>query len=274
LSLRKQAFLMLEVVLMPKYTFQSLLEIMAKLRGEQGCPWDREQTHDSLTRYLIEETYEVIEAIEQKDFPALAEELGDLLLQIVFHAQIASETGNFTIDDVITAICEKMIRRHPHVFADTEVESVLDVLANWEAIKKLEKAGIENRSLLDGVPKHMPALLRAERIQAKAAKVGFQWDQVDGAIAKLEEELQEFKQSAQSQDQAGVEGEMGDLFFSLVNICRYLAINPEQALNTATDKFIRRFKYIEQQAELQGKDLNSMGLAEMDQLWDEAKKDS
>ena len=177
---------------MPKYTLQSLLDIMAKLRSEQGCPWDKQQTHDSLTRYLLEEAYEVIDAIEEKDFPAVAEELGDLLLQIVFHAQIGAESGKFTMDDVIAAICEKMIRRHPHVFGDTAVESVQDVLTNWEAIKMQEKPGQDDRSLLDGVPKHLPALLRAERIQDKAAKVSFQWDQVEGAVIKLEEELKEF----------------------------------------------------------------------------------
>ncbi|MGB3985414.1 MAG: nucleoside triphosphate pyrophosphohydrolase, partial [Limnochordia bacterium] len=183
---------------MPKYTLQSLLDIMAKLRSEQGCPWDKQQTHDSLTRYLLEEAYEVIDAIEEKDFPAVAEELGDLLLQIVFHAQIGAESGKFTMDDVIAAICEKMIRRHPHVFGDTAVESVQDVLTNWEAIKMQEKPGQDDRSLLDGVPKHLPALLRAERIQDKAAKVGFQWDQVDGAVIKLEEELKELRQAVQS----------------------------------------------------------------------------
>ena len=245
---------------------------MAKLRSEQGCPWDREQTHDSLTRYLIEEAYEVIDAIDQNNFPALAEELGDLLLQIVFHAQIAAETGNFTMDDVISAICEKMIRRHPHVFADTEVDSVQEVLVNWEAIKKQERVAQDRQSVLDGVPKQLPALLRAERIQAKAAKVGFQWEHIDGAMAKLEEELKEFKQSVQFQDRAEMEAEMGDLFFSLVNICRYLDINPEQALNSTTNKFVQRFKYIEQQAELQGKDLHSMSMEEMDLLWDAAKK--
>ncbi|HOB08274.1 MAG: nucleoside triphosphate pyrophosphohydrolase [Limnochordia bacterium] len=259
---------------MPKYTLQSLLDIMAKLRSEQGCPWDKQQTHDSLTRYLLEEAYEVIDAIEEKDFPAVAEELGDLLLQIVFHAQIGAESGKFTMDDVIAAICEKMIRRHPHVFGDTAVESVQDVLTNWEAIKMQEKPGQDDRSLLDGVPKHLPALLRAERIQDKAAKVGFQWDQVEGAVIKLEEELKEFRQAVQSRDQAEMEAEMGDLFFSLVNICRYLDINPERALNTTTDKFAKRFRYIEKQARLQGKDLHSMSLKEMDQFWEEAKKDS
>ncbi|HKM18130.1 MAG: nucleoside triphosphate pyrophosphohydrolase [Firmicutes bacterium] len=259
---------------MSEYTLQSLLDIMAKLRSEQGCPWDRQQTHESLTRYLIEETYEVIEAIDQKDFKALAEELGDLLLQIVFHAQIAAEAGNFSMDDVIAAVCEKMIRRHPHVFADTEVESVQDVLVNWEAIKQQEREGQAGRSLLDGVPKQLPALLRAERIQAKAAKVGFEWNQVDGAVAKLEEELKELKRSIHAQDSTEIEEEMGDLYFSLVNVCRYLDINPEHALNTTTDKFVQRFKYIEQQARLQGKALHSMSLEEMDRLWDEAKKDS
>src|SRR5690554_4190126 len=180
---------------MAHYTLESLTAIMEKLRSDQGCPWDREQTHQSLTRYLIEEAYEVIDAIEQQDPQALAEELGDVLLQIVFHAQIASENGQFTMDDVLKAVCEKMIRRHPHVFADTEINSVEDVLSNWEAIKKREKANQDRKSLFDGIPKHLPALLRAEKIQSKAAKVGFDWNDISGTIAKLEEEIEEFKQA-------------------------------------------------------------------------------
>ncbi|NLM68546.1 MAG: nucleoside triphosphate pyrophosphohydrolase [Firmicutes bacterium] len=259
---------------MAHYTLESLTAIMEKLRSDQGCPWDREQTHQSLTRYLIEEAYEVIDAIEQQDPQALAEELGDVLLQIVFHAQIASENGQFTMDDVLKAVCEKMIRRHPHVFADTEINSVEDVLSNWEAIKKREKANQDRKSLLDGIPKHLPALLRAEKIQSKAAKVGFDWNDISGTIAKLEEEIEEFKQAVAAANHGDMEAEIGDLFFSLVNVCRFLNINPERALNLTTNKFIRRFQYMEKQAALNNRELNTMSLAEMDQLWETAKKDS
>ncbi|HHT37143.1 MAG: nucleoside triphosphate pyrophosphohydrolase [Candidatus Wallacebacter cryptica] len=259
---------------MARYTLASLIEIMAQLRSEEGCPWDREQTHQSLTRYLIEEAYEVIDAIEEQDDQALAEELGDVLLQVVFHAQIGAEDGRFTMDDVLNAVCEKMIRRHPHVFADTEVHSVKDVLSNWEAIKRKEKANQDRESLLDGIPRHLPALLRAEKVQSKASKVGFDWDDISGTFAKLEEEIEEFKQAAASGNQDQITAEMGDLFFSLVNICRFLNINPEQALNLTTDKFIRRFQYIEKEAARENRELNTMSLAEMDQLWEKAKKDS
>ncbi len=259
---------------MAHYTLESLTAIMEKLRSDQGCSWDREQTHQSLTRYLIEEAYEVIDAIEQQDPQALAEELGDVLLQIVFHAQIASENGQFTMDDVLKAVCEKMIRRHPHVFADTEINSVEDVLSNWEAIKKREKANQDRKSLLDGIPKHLPALLRAEKIQSKAAKVGFDWNDISGTIAKLEEEIEEFKQAVAAANHGDMEAEIGDLFFSLVNVCRFLNINPERALNLTTNKFIRRFQYMEKQAALNNRELNTMSLAEMDQLWETAKKDS
>lgn len=259
---------------MAHYTLESLTAIMEKLRSDQGCPWDREQTHQSLTRYLIEEAYEVIDAIEQQDPQALAEELGDVLLQIVFHAQIASENGQFTMDDVLKAVCEKMIRRHCHVFADTEINSVEDVLSNWEAIKKREKANQDRKSLLDGIPKHLPALLRAEKIQSKAAKVGFDWNDISGTIAKLEEEIEEFKQAVAAANHGDMEAEIGDLFFSLVNVCRFLNINPERALNLTTNKFICRFQYMEKQAALNNRELNTMSLAEMDQLWETAKKDS
>ena len=178
------------------------------------------------------------------------------------------------MDDVLKAVCEKMIRRHPHVFADTEINSVEDVLSNWEAIKKREKANQDRKSLLDGIPKHLPALLRAEKIQSKAAKVGFDWNDISGTIAKLEEEIEEFKQAVAAANHGDMEAEIGDLFFSLVNVCRFLNINPERALNLTTNKFIRRFQYMEKQAALNNRELNTMSLAEMDQLWETAKKDS
>jgi len=272
LACSKQALFIKEVGLVSRYTLESLLDIMARLRSPEGCPWDREQTHESLRRYLIEEAYEVIDAIEQRDPKALAEELGDVLLQVVFHAQIAKENQQFTMEDVIAAVCEKMIRRHPHVFADTHVNSVADVLTNWEAIKKQEKSHQDRHSLLDGIPRHLPALMRAEKVQSKAAKVGFEWDQVDGALAKLNEELTELRQAISHKDPQEISDEIGDLFFSLVNVSRYLHVNPEQALNQTTDKFIQRFQYIEDQAQAQHKSLEDMSLEDMDELWEQAKK--
>ncbi len=258
---------------MSQYDLQSLTAIIARLRSKQGgCPWDLEQTHKSLIRNLLEETYEVIEAINQNNPQALADELGDLLMQIVFHAQIAAENNEFNIDDVIQAICTKMIRRHPHVFADTQVQSVEDVMTNWEIIKKQEQQNRNRKSILDGVVPYLPALMKAEKVQDKAGKVGFEWDKMDGAADKLTEELNELQQALKNQDETEIEAEFGDLLFSLVNVARYLKIDPEHALNNTTDKFIRRFKYIEEQAQLQHRDLNEMSLEEMDQLWEKAKR--
>jgi len=256
---------------MAKYNLDSLREIMAQLRSPNGCPWDQKQTHQSLIKYLLEETYEVIDAINQAEPKLLAEELGDLLLQIVFHAQIAEENQHFTLDDSIQSICEKLIRRHPHVFGDRQVESVSDVLRNWEEIKKQEANNQYRTSLLDGIPAHLPALARAEKVQSKAAKVGFQWDEVDGALDKLTEELGEFKEAIANHSTIAIEDELGDLLFSIVNVARYLDANPELALQNTTNKFIQRFKYIEERAQELGQELDKMSLAEMDQLWDEAK---
>src|SRR5690554_2428113 len=211
-------------------SLQRLLNIMEKLRSPEGCPWDREQTHQSLKRYLIEEAYEVLEAVDSDDPEMLADELGDVLLQVVFHAQIGKELGTFTIDDVIDAICNKLVRRHPHVFADTEAETVGDVIRNWEAIKKTQKQGESRTSILDGVPKEFPALMRAEKIQKKAAKVGFEWDNIDGAFAKLQEELQELSLALEGSNQDHITDEFGDVLFALVNVARYAKVDPELAL--------------------------------------------
>lgn len=257
---------------MSQYNMQSLTTIIAKLRSKQGgCPWDLEQTHKSLISNLLEEAYEVIEAINQTNPQSLAEELGDLLMQIVFHAQIAAENDEFNIDDVIQGICAKLIRRHPHVFADTEVKSVKDVMVNWEIIKKQEQPNRNRKSILDGIVPYLPALMKAEKVQEKAAEVGFEWDKIDGAVDKLTEELNELQQALKNQDAVEIEAEFGDILFSLVNVTRYLKINPELALNNTTDKFIRRFKYIEEQAQLQHRALSDMSLEEMDQLWEKAK---
>ncbi len=248
-----------------------LLKIMEKLRSPEGCPWDREQTHTTLKRYLIEEAYEVLEAVDSGDPELLAEELGDVLLQVVFHAQIAKEMGTFTMDDVINGICEKLIRRHPHVFADTEVESVGEVMRNGEAIKGMEKQGKKRTSILDGVPREFPALMRAEKIQKKAAKVGFEWEDIHGAFAKLEEELAELRMALSSEDQDKIQDEFGDVLFALVNVARYAKVDPEMALREATSKFIQRFQFIEEQARAAGRSLHEMSLAEMDAIWDAAK---
>ncbi len=256
-----------------QHDLQSLIKIIAQLRSkDRGCPWDAQQTHQSLIKHLLEETYEVIDAIKQGEPEELADELGDLLLQIVFHAQIAKENNQFGMEDVLNAICQKMIRRHPHVFSDTQVDSVQDVLTNWEEIKSKEKTNEKRKSVLDGVVPYLPALLKAEKIQAKAAKVGFEWKEVDGALEKLGEELDEFMQAVSNKNQTEVREEFGDILFSLVNIARYLNINPEQALNQTTDKFIQRFKYIEKEAGLQHLDLAKMSLTEMDELWEKAKR--
>ncbi|HEX3043567.1 MAG TPA: nucleoside triphosphate pyrophosphohydrolase [Bacillota bacterium] len=255
-----------------------LVKIMADLRSEGGCPWDREQTHQTLKPYVIEETYEVLEAIDEGKPDKLREELGDLLLQVVFHAQLAAENKQFTMDDVIDSISEKLIRRHPHVFADTIVSDVSGVLENWEKIKKSEMPG-ERESALDGVPKDLPALMKAAKTQSKAAKVGFDWGNLEGPLQKTKEEFREFEEVLESAgsepiDEAGrdrLEDEFGDILFSLVNVARFIKINPELALGRTIAKFNKRFRYMEQEAVKMGRNLKEMSLAEMDKLWEQAK---
>jgi tetrapyrrole methylase family protein/MazG family protein len=250
--------------------FDELLDIMSALRGEKGCPWDKEQTRESLKPFIVEEAYEVLEAIDEKDPEAIKEELGDLLFQIVFQCQVAKERGEFEMSDVITGIGEKMIARHPHVFGDADYKTPAEVLVHWEAQKK--KEGKQRESLLDGVPKTMPSLLRAHRLQDRASRVGFDWEKVENVLKKLEEELQEFRDALSSKRQGEIEDELGDIFFVLVNISRFVGINPEDALRKTISKFISRFRYIEMTAAEEGKKLSDMTLAEMDALWDEAKK--
>ena len=245
---------------------------MAKLRSADGCPWDREQTRAGLTKYLIEETYEVVEAIEEEDPEKIREELGDLLFQIVFHCQIGKERGEFGIEDVIDKISEKMISRHPHVFGDAKFETSEEVVKQWEDRKKEE--GKNRESILEGVPKEMPSLLRAHRIQSRASKAGFDWSHVDGALEKLEEELHEFRVAIKNKEQKEIEDELGDVFFSLVNVARFVGVNPEDALRKTISKFISRFRYIEMKAADKGVRLSDMTIEEMDSLWDEAKKDN
>jgi tetrapyrrole methylase family protein/MazG family protein len=255
-----------------KNNFQDLVALMAKLRGPDGCPWDRKQTPESLKPFLIEECYEVIDALDEGDPAKIKEELGDLLFQIIFHSQLAEERGLFTIDDVISTNVEKMIRRHPHVYGDAKLDTDKEVLANWEEIKKKEKGYEDRKSVLEGVPRHLPSLLRAHSLQERAARVGFDWSRLDEALPKLDEEVAEFKESLKKNDPEGIEEELGDIFFMLVNISRFLGVNPEDALRKTISKFIRRFRYIEEHAEDSGKALVDMTLDEMESLWQESKR--
>lgn len=251
--------------------FDRLAEIMRKLRGPGGCPWDAAQTHESLKRYLIEETYEVVEAIDMKDPELLKEELGDLLLQPIFHAVIAEEQGTFSMDDVIAAISDKLIRRHPHVFGDQVVKSADEQVERWEQIKKHEK-GVERKSSLAGIPPHMPALMKAQKLTEKAARVGFDWEHVDQVFAKVMEELHELEETMMEGNQERMEAELGDLLFAIVNLGRFLSLNPEQALGKTISRFTRRFAHIEDTLHSRGSQMKDVTLEEMETLWEEAKR--
>jgi tetrapyrrole methylase family protein / MazG family protein len=269
--------------------FSKLVELMATLRAPHGCPWDRKQTHESLKPYLLEETYEVLETIDQQDPIKLREELGDVLLQVLFHSDIAAEAGHFTVEDVLEVLAAKLIRRHPHVFnKDTQALNPTNgdqVLTQWEEIKRTEREAAGGRqSALDGVPKTLPALLRAYQTQARAARVGFDWphnaaglEQVYGKVAEEISELREAVSDSQAERTAAsppsgrIEAEVGDILFSLVNLARFLKVNPEDALRGSTNRFIDRFHLVEAQAADQGRALSDMTLADMDALWEEAK---
>lgn len=251
--------------------FADLVAIMRRLRSPGGCPWDAEQTHQSLTRYLLEECYEVIEAIDSGNPDSLKDELGDLLLQPIFHSAIAEEKSEFCIDDVITAISDKLIRRHPHVFGEQVIKTSAEQIANWEAIKKEEKRE-ERKSAIAGVPPHLPALLKAQKITEKAARVGFDWPTVDGVFAKVMEELKEFEEMMLIGDQERMEAELGDLLFAIVNLGRFLNLNPEEALRKTITRFARRFEHVEEGLLNQGKTMKESTLEEMDLLWEEAKR--
>jgi tetrapyrrole methylase family protein/MazG family protein len=251
--------------------FEKLIEIMAALRSEDGCPWDREQTRESLKPFLVEETYEVIEAIDEGEPGKIREELGDLLFQIIFHAQVSKEKGDFDIHDVIEGIAIKMINRHPHVFGDEKQKSPSEVLKRWEEIKRQE--GKQRDSILEGVPKNLPSLLRAHRLQDRASRVGFDWSRIDDVIEKLDEEVEEFKKAIQRNSISEIEDELGDIFFALVNISRFVGVNPEDALRKTISKFIKRFRHIEIAAAEAGRSLSDMTLEEMDLLWRDAKQE-
>jgi tetrapyrrole methylase family protein/MazG family protein len=252
------------------YSWDDLVEIMARLR--MSCPWDREQTHRTLVPYLIEETFEVVEAIEISQLDGLCEELGDLLLQVLFHAQLATEVGKFSIADVVDALSNKMVRRHPHVFGDAVIEDVDAQWRNWERLKALEKTGRARRSRLDGIPKHLGALQRGQRMQEKAARVGFDWPDVYGVLDKLAEELGELAEVRRSkQDDPRVREELGDVFFTLVNLSRALGIDAETAMREANEKFYRRFAFMEERVAAGGKSLSDLSLDELEELWQLAK---
>ncbi len=249
--------------------FNRLLTIMDELR--EKCPWDRKQTLESLRHLTIEETFELSDAILEADMPEISKELGDLMLHIVFYAKIASEQQNFTLLDVLTGICEKLIRRHPHIYGDVKAEDAATVERNWEQIKLKEKENVR-KTVLGGVPKSLPALIKAQRMQEKASGVGFDWADKQQVWEKVREEIEEFRQEEQKGDKEKSQAEFGDLLFSLVNYARFAGINPEEALERTNKKFIRRFNYLEEQVNQQGNHLHEISLQEMDRYWNEAKK--
>ncbi|MBQ3044669.1 MAG: nucleoside triphosphate pyrophosphohydrolase [Clostridia bacterium] len=253
------------------YNVQDLIKIMQILREPGGCPWDAEQTHESIKKNLIEETYEVIEAINKDDKELLCEELGDLLMQVVFHAQMEQEAGVFDFDTVSDGVCKKLIERHPHVFGDVSISGVDDVLTNWDAIKRKTKKQKTTTESMLSVPRELPALMRAAKLQKKAADVGFDWSEVSGALDKLEEEIAELRQAISNNDGENMAEELGDLLFSAVNVSRFIKADAEEALTAASDKFLARFTTVEQLASERGIDMKSAGIDELDRLWDEAK---
>ena len=253
-----------------KYNFNDLLRIMEILRAPDGCMWDREQDHQSIRRNFIEETYEVCEAIDEQDTEHLKEELGDVLLQVVFHAQMEKEKGVFDIGDVADGICKKLIYRHPHIFGTVEVGSSEEILRNWDELKRKEKHQETDTSALESVAKSLPGLIRAEKLQKKAAKVGFDWENAQGALEKVEEELDEVKRAVAGDGDP--EEELGDLLFAVVNVARHLKVDPERAMEKTCNKFVRRFAEMERQAQQENKALSDLSLTELDTLWNRSKE--
>ncbi|WP_028400966.1 nucleoside triphosphate pyrophosphohydrolase [Ectobacillus panaciterrae] len=251
--------------------FHELRRIIAELRGPNGCPWDKEQTHQSLKKYLIEEAYELLEAIDEEDDDHIIEELGDVLLQVMLHAQIGEDEGWFSIDDVIRTLSEKMVRRHPHVFGEVQADNAEDVVVNWNEIKKQEK-GTVKESVLSGIPKSLPQLLQAYELQKKAAKVGFDWQDAEPMMEKVSEEWEEFRTEVKKMDPERMLKEFGDILFAFVNIARFYKLNPEEALHTTNRKFLNRFSYMEDRVAGMNKEIDSLTLEELDVLWEEAKQ--
>jgi MazG family protein len=254
--------------------FEQLVSIMARLRAPGGCPWDREQTFDTIKPFLLEETYEVMTAIDDRDWPELAEELGDLLLQVVFFSEMAAEAGHFNIEDPIEAINAKLIRRHPHVFAEETADTSGAVLKRWSEIKAEEKKkkGIAPKGLLDGIPRVLPALVEAQQIASKAAGAGFDWPNIHEVLAKLDEERTEFEAVMAEGPHERIEDELGDLLFVIVNLARFVKVDPEQALRRTNAKFRKRFSHVEQGIAERGKQLSDSSIEEMEALWQEAKR--
>ncbi|UCH80992.1 MAG: nucleoside triphosphate pyrophosphohydrolase [Nitrospiraceae bacterium] len=250
--------------------FSEFVKIVEKLRGPDGCPWDREQTRETLKPYLVEEFYELIDALDSNDTEEMKEELGDLLFQIVLQSQLSKEEGTFNIDDIVAGISEKMISRHPHVFGDRKMLSSEERREWWNNSKK--KEGKNYESAMDGVPNALPALIRAQKLQMNATKVGFDWDNIDDVFKKLEEEITELKEALNRKDQSEIEHELGDIFFVLVRIANFVNVNPEDALRKTIRKFIQRFHYMESEAQKQGRVLSDLRLEEMEVLWNEAKR--
>ncbi|MBI5280447.1 MAG: nucleoside triphosphate pyrophosphohydrolase [Candidatus Solibacter usitatus] len=254
--------------------FQRLVEIMARLRAPGGCPWDREQTFDSIKPYTLEETYEVLDAIDRRDYRGLAEELGDLMLQVVFYAQMAEEAGHFRISGALDAVNEKLVRRHPHVFGDGDAKTPEQVLKRWDEIKGEEKQGRGEKSggLLDGVVSNQPALCEAAQISRRAAGAGFDWPEIGQALDKVREELDELARARADESQEEIEGEIGDLLFTIVNVARFLKADPEQALRKTNAKFRRRFAHVEEELKRRGRRVDESNLEEMEALWQQAKQ--
>lgn len=261
-----------EFVLKDKYNMDDLVAIIKVLRAPGGCPWDREQTHESIKKNFIEETYEVVEAINKQSTDMLREELGDVLLQIVLHSEMESENGNFSFDDVANDIVQKLVVRHPHVFGEVVANNTAEALNSWDAVKLKTKGQKNQTESMLSVPRELPALMRAQKIQHKAAKIGFDWDNVGGAVDKLYEEIDELKTAMEQGKRLDIEDEFGDVLFSCVNIARFIDVDSEEALTASTDKFMSRFSLVEQMASEQGIDMKSSSIEELDRLWDKAKK--
>ncbi len=255
-----------------KTAMENLLDVMRKLRSPSGCPWDREQSLASLKPCLLEECYELLEAMDRDDIPAHIEELGDVLLQVVFQAVIREQEKKFSFADVAEALTAKLIRRHPHVFGNTDAESSGEVLKNWEQIKQFERKDRPDHSALDGVPEALPALLKAQRVQSKASRVGFDWQDATGAVDKIHEEINELMQAVRDETSDEIEQETGDLLFSVVNYCRFINVDAESALNLSSRKFAARFRAVERRVREMGREMRDCTLAELDSVWDEIKK--
>ncbi len=253
------------------YNFDDLVKIMKYLRAPDGCPWDRVQTHESIRSNFIEETYEVIEAIDNKDSELLKEELGDVLLQVVFHSEMSAEENEFDINDVINGVCKKLVERHPHVFGDVKAKNSEEALDSWNSVKMVKKAQKKQSQAMDSVSKALPSLMRAEKIQKKASKVGFDWDNAYGALDKIYEETDELREAIENNNQDTQAEELGDLLFSVVNVSRFIDVDSEKALYDACDKFTDRFKKLEDLAEKRSIDIKTASLSQLDSLWEEVK---